>query len=105
LAGGRQIITRPVWKIAEWTRKSVNYDLSTLNSKTTYKASWVLAKKDGVLRRDNYIVHFALLRAVGIPARLSLALHIQTLQNSRRSGARMAGQRCISLESDGFLLT
>ena len=55
-------------RIAEWTRQNVKYDLSTLNAKATYKASWVLAKKDGVC--DEITTLFiALLRAVGIPAR------------------------------------
>jgi transglutaminase-like putative cysteine protease len=68
LAEGQTDYYVVVDRIAEWTRQNVKYDLSTLNAKATYKASWVLAKKDGVCDEISTLF-IALLRAVGIPAR------------------------------------
>lgn len=68
LAAGETDYYAVVFKLADWTKENVYYDLSTLNQKTSQKASWVLARKDGVC--DEITTLFiALLRAVGIPAR------------------------------------
>ncbi len=68
LATGETDYYEVVFKIADWTKETVEYDLSTLNIKATRKASWVLAKKNGVC--DELTTLFmALLRSVGIPAR------------------------------------
>jgi transglutaminase-like putative cysteine protease len=68
LAAGESDYYKVVFKMADWTKDAVKYDLSTINTKATHKASWVLAKKDGVC--DEITTLFiALLRAVGIPAR------------------------------------
>lgn len=68
LAAGESDYYRVVFKMADWTKENVEYDLSTLNSKASLKASTVLARKDGVC--DEITTLFiGLLRAVGIPAR------------------------------------
>ncbi len=68
LAAGGTDYYAVVFKLADWTKENVYYDLSTLNQKTSQKASWVLARKDGVC--DEITTLFiALLRAVGIPAK------------------------------------
>jgi transglutaminase-like putative cysteine protease len=68
LATGESDYYKVVFKMADWTKDAVRYDLSTINTKATHKASWVLAKKEGVC--DEITTLFiALLRSVGIPAR------------------------------------
>ncbi len=59
-----------VFRIAEWTKNNVNYNLSTLTADVTQKASWVLESRQGVC--DEIATLFiALLRAIGIPARFA----------------------------------
>jgi transglutaminase-like putative cysteine protease len=68
LAAGESDYYKVVFRMADWTNENVKYDLSTLNAKASQKASYVLAKKDGVC--DEITTLFiALLRSVGIPAR------------------------------------
>jgi transglutaminase-like putative cysteine protease len=68
LAAGENDYYRVVFRMADWTKENVKYDLSTINTKASQKASYVLAKKDGVC--DEITTLFiALLRSVGIPAR------------------------------------
>ncbi|MBW2997423.1 transglutaminase domain-containing protein [Candidatus Woesearchaeota archaeon] len=68
LAAGEDDYYEVVFKFADWTKENVEYDLSTLNTKASQKASYVLARKDGVC--DEITTLFiAMLRAVGIPAR------------------------------------
>lgn len=68
LASGESDYYAVVYRMADWTKENVKYDLSTLNTKASNKASWVLAKKDGVCDEITNLF-IALLRAVGIPAR------------------------------------
>ncbi|MFH1063882.1 MAG: transglutaminase-like domain-containing protein [Candidatus Woesearchaeota archaeon] len=68
LAAGNADYYSVVFTMADWTKENVKYDLSTLNVKSTNKASWVLARKDGVCDELSTLF-IALLRAVGIPAR------------------------------------
>lgn len=68
LAAGETDYYSVVFRIADWTKENVDYDLSTLNQKTSQKASWVLARKDGVCDEITSLF-IALLRAVGIPAK------------------------------------
>jgi transglutaminase-like putative cysteine protease len=68
LAAGETDYYEVVFKMADWTKENIKYDLSTLNIKASQKASWVLARKDGVC--DEITTLFiALLRSVGIPSR------------------------------------
>ncbi|MBN1543945.1 transglutaminase domain-containing protein [Candidatus Woesearchaeota archaeon] len=68
LAEGRTDYYSVVFRMADWTKENIKYDLSTLNTKASHKASVVLAHRDGVC--DEITTLFiALLRAVGIPAK------------------------------------
>ncbi len=59
---------RVVFKIANWTQKNIEYNLSTLTADVSQKASWVMKNKQGVC--DEITVLFiAMLRSLGIPAR------------------------------------
>ena len=57
-----------VFKVAQWTKSNVNYNLSTLTADASQKASWVLENRQGVCDEISTLF-IALLRAVGIPAR------------------------------------
>lgn len=57
-----------VFKIAEWTKKNVEYDLSTITAEASQKASWVLRNKEGVCDEITSLF-IALLRSVSIPAK------------------------------------
>ena len=48
IAEGEDDLYVLVHKIAEWTKKNIKYDLSTLTAEVSQKASWVLDNKQGV---------------------------------------------------------
>ena len=68
LVKGEDDLYSAVFKIADWTKNNVNYNLSTLTADVSQKASWVLQNKQGVCDELTSLF-IALLRAVGIPAR------------------------------------
>ena len=57
-----------VFKLGEWTKKNINYDLSTLTESVSQKASWVLKNKEGVCDELTNLF-IAMNRALGIPAK------------------------------------
>lgn len=67
VAGETDLFT-VVYKIAEWTRGYVPYDLNTLTADASQKSSWVYANKQGVCDEITGLF-ISLLRSVGIPAR------------------------------------
>ncbi|MBI5872141.1 transglutaminase domain-containing protein [archaeon] len=57
-----------LFKLANWTQSSINYNLTTLTSKSVQKSSWVLEHREGVCDEiTNLFISFA--RSLGIPAR------------------------------------
>ena len=68
LVRGEDDLYAAVFKLAEWTKSDVNYNLSTLSASVTQKASDVLKSRQGVCS-DISSLFIALSRAVGIPAR------------------------------------
>lgn len=68
LVKGEDDLYIAVFKIAEWTKDNINYNLSTLTAEVSQKASWVLQNRQGVCDELTSLF-IALLRAVGIPAR------------------------------------
>ena len=68
LVKGEDDLYSAVFKIADWTKNSINYNLSTLTAEVSQKASWVLQNRQGVCDELTSLF-IALLRAVGIPAR------------------------------------
>ncbi len=68
LAKGEDDLYVAVFKIADWTKNNIEYDLSTLTAEVSQKASWVLQNKQGVCDELTSLF-IALLRAVGVPAR------------------------------------
>lgn len=65
---GEDDLYAAVFKIAEWTKNSINYNLSTLTAEVSQKASWVLQNRQGVCDELTSLF-IALLRSVGVPAR------------------------------------
>ncbi len=57
-----------VFKLGEWTKKNIEYDLSTLTESVSQKASWVLKNREGVCDELTNLF-IAMNRALGIPAR------------------------------------
>ncbi len=68
LASGEDDLYSVVFKIADWTRNNINYNLSTLTAEVNQKSSWVLQNKQGVCDELTSLF-ISLLRSVGIPAR------------------------------------
>ena len=56
------------FKLGDWTKKNVNYDLSTLTESVSQKASWVLKNREGVCDELTNLF-IAMNRALGIPAK------------------------------------
>ncbi len=65
---GSDTLYEAVFKLAEWVRMNVKYDLNTLTEEATQKSSWVLENKFGVCDEiTNLFVSF--LRSMNIPVR------------------------------------
>ena len=56
------------FKLGEWTKKNIDYDLSTLTESVSQKASWVLKNREGVCDELTNLF-IAMNRALGIPAK------------------------------------
>ena len=65
---GEDDLYAAVFKIADWTKNNINYNLSTLTAEVSQKASWVLQNKQGVCDELTSLF-IALLRSVGVPAK------------------------------------
>jgi len=57
-----------VFKLAEWTRRNINYNITTLTADVVQPSSWVLKNKKGVCDEITNLF-ISLCRSVGIPAR------------------------------------
>ena len=68
LVKGEDDLYAAVFKIADWTKNNIEYNLSTLTAEVSQKASWVLENRQGVCDELTSLF-IALLRSVGIPAK------------------------------------
>jgi hypothetical protein len=68
LASGEDDLFIVAYKFADWTKRNVQYNLTTLTESASEPASWVLANKEGVCDEITNLF-IALCRSVGIPAR------------------------------------
>lgn len=68
LAEGEDDVFLLVTKIAEWVKREVRYNLSTLTADVSRPASWVLQNRVGVCDELTSLF-IAMLRSLGIPAR------------------------------------
>lgn len=75
-----------VFKIADWTRNNIKYNLSTLTADVTQKSSWVLKNKQGVCDELSGLF-VSMLRSVGVPARfISGSAYTNTMYNFGNHG-------------------
>lgn len=68
LAAGEDDLFVVVYKLAEWSNRNIQYNLSTLTADVSKPASWVLENRQGVCDELTNLF-IALNRALGIPAR------------------------------------
>jgi len=68
LAEGEDDLYQVAFKLAEWTKNNVKYDLSTLTASVSQKASWVLRNREGVCDELTNLF-IAMARSLGIPAK------------------------------------
>src|SRR4030043_626561 len=68
LAQGDDDLYSVVFKLATWVEDNVEYNLSTVTSEATQKASWVLDNKKGVCDELTSLF-ISMCRSLGIPAR------------------------------------
>jgi len=68
IARGRDDLFEVVSEIAIWTKNNIRYNLSTMTSDVSQKASWVLKNRQGVCDELTSLF-IAMCRALGIPAR------------------------------------
>ena len=68
LTAGETDLYTAVYKVATWVNEGVEYDLNTLTSQASQKASWVLENEQGVCDEMTSLF-VAMARSLGIPAR------------------------------------
>jgi len=59
---------KAVFKLSDWVKTNIDYDLNTLTAEAVIKSSWVLENRQGVCDELTNLF-ISMLRAVGIPAR------------------------------------
>lgn len=65
---GEDDLYKVVYKLADWTKTNINYDLNTLTAKAVQNSEWVLQNREGVCD-EMTTLFIAFLRSQGIPAR------------------------------------
>ncbi|MDD5651465.1 MAG: transglutaminase-like domain-containing protein [Candidatus Nanoarchaeia archaeon] len=68
LVSGEDDLYSAVYKLADWTAKNVQYNLSTLTAEAVQKSSWVFVNKRGVCDEITNLF-ISMCRSVGVPAR------------------------------------
>lgn len=68
LVEGETDLFEAVFKIADWVKTNIKYDLNTLTATASQKSSWVLSTRGGVCDEITSLF-ISMLRASGIPAR------------------------------------
>jgi len=68
IAEGEDDLVVVAYKIAEWTKNNIKYNLSTLTAKASLKASWVLDNRQGVCDELTSLF-IAMLRSLGVPGK------------------------------------
>ncbi len=68
LVEGENDLYFAVFKIAEWTRENIKYDLNTMTETAVQKSTWVFDNRQGVCDEMTNLF-ISMLRAVGVPAR------------------------------------
>lgn len=84
LSDGEDDLYRVAFKLAEWVRIHVTYNLTTLTADASQRASWVLNNREGVCDEITSLF-IALTRSLGIPARFVSGLSYTNLPNLDKS--------------------
>jgi len=66
IAGETDLMTA-IFKIADWTKGNIEYDLTTLTANAVQKSSWVLTNRQGVCDEMTNLF-ISMVRSIGIPA-------------------------------------
>lgn len=86
ISAGETDLFEVVFKIADWTKTNIRYDLNTLTATAVQKSSWVLENKEGVCD-EMTALFISMLRSVGIPARFVTGMvYTNTLYNFGNHG-------------------
>tara|TARA_Y100000310_G_scaffold239597_1_gene243261 strand:- start:605 stop:2440 length:1836 start_codon:yes stop_codon:yes gene_type:complete len=65
---GETDLYKAVFKLADWTEKSIQYNLTTLSANTVQTSSWVLENREGVCDEITNLF-ISMCRSLGIPAK------------------------------------
>ncbi|MFH0751997.1 MAG: transglutaminase domain-containing protein [archaeon] len=68
IIAGETDLYKVMFKLADWVKTNINYELTTLTADAVQKSSWVLENKRGVCDEITNL-YISLLRSVGIPAK------------------------------------
>ncbi len=68
IAEGETDLYITTYKVGEWVRRNIKYDLNTLTATAVQKSSWVMANKDGVCDEITNLF-ISMMRSLGVPAR------------------------------------
>lgn len=80
IVGADDDLYSAVFKIADWTNKNIDYNLSTLTAEVVQPSSWVLETRNGVCDEMTNLF-ISLLRSVGIPARFVSGMVYSNVDN------------------------
>ncbi|MBU4501022.1 MAG: transglutaminase-like domain-containing protein, partial [Nanoarchaeota archaeon] len=81
LAAGETDLFVVSYKIADWVKNNIKYDLNTLTADADQKSSWVFANKQGVCDEITNLF-ISMLRSVKIPARFVSGIVYSNIDNS-----------------------
>jgi len=65
---GETYMYKTVFKLADWTERNIQYNLSTISATTVQKSSWVLENREGVCDEITNLF-ISMCRSLGIPAK------------------------------------
>ena len=68
LVSGETDAYKAAFRVADWVKNNIKYDLTTLTAEAVQKSSWVLANKEGVCDEITNLF-ISMLRSLGMPAR------------------------------------
>ncbi|MEK6973950.1 MAG: transglutaminase-like domain-containing protein [Nanoarchaeota archaeon] len=80
LVQGDDDLFQATYKIAEWVKSNIKYDLNTLTETASQKSSWVFQNKEGVCDEITSLF-ISMARAAGIPARFVTGMVYTNLNN------------------------
>lgn len=81
IVGNEHDLYKVVFKLADWTKENIKYDINTLTQDAVQDSQWVLENKNGVCDElTNLFISF--LRSQGIPARFISGMVYSNINNN-----------------------